>query len=103
MTQTKENIASEIVSIESLELGITDFRQKGVDTSNADTKKEPKMVNNGTSQTLSKILLIVAVLMNQKELLVKPKERLLNFWKERERMLKPWWKKPMEVEIPMLR
>jgi len=36
MTQTKENIASEIVSIESLELGITAFRQQGVDTSNAD-------------------------------------------------------------------
>ncbi len=36
MTQTKENIASEIVSIESLELGITAFTEQGVDTSNAD-------------------------------------------------------------------
>ncbi len=36
MTQTKENIASEIVSIESLELAITVFTQQGVDTSNAD-------------------------------------------------------------------
>lgn len=60
------------------------------------------MVNNGTNQTPKQNSANCGSI-DESERAFGATERAQNFSKEREKMLKPWWKKPMEVEIPMLR